>query len=395
MKSLIRVIVVAALASLGCGSGSGSGGTGGAVGTGGATGGSTGTGGSGTGGTTGSGGTTATGGAAGSVASGTGGSSAAGAPGTGGSTSGGGHGGAGGSGTTGGGGTAGAASGPVTPTQESGANNNLYRLAFGDVVMEIDASTGGRVSSLSLSGTDLMVPPASDATTWGSVFWPSPRSAWTPDTWPPPAAIDNDPYTAMISGNDLILTGMTDSSMGIGMVKDYSADASGWITINYTIKSTKGQKEAPWEVTRVQRGGMVFFPTSSSSSVMAGPLTVTQSNGIVWFDDSSKTATSTNGAKLIADGAMGWDAYVLGSNLFLKKFTDTPASAAAPGEGEICIYPGATWIEYEVEGPYTQIAANGTLPWKMQWKVVKIPSSVTIAVGSSSLVTFAEQQAAM
>ena len=127
---------------------------------------------------------------------------------------------------------------------------------------------------------------------------------------------------------------------------------------------------------------------------MAGPLTVTQSNGIVWFDDSPMTATSTSGAKLTADGAMGWDAYVLGSTLFLKKFTDTPANQQPTGEGEICIYPGATWIEYEVQGPYTQIAANGTLPWKMQWKVVKIPSSVTVAVGSASLVTFAEQQAA-
>jgi hypothetical protein len=191
------------------------------------------------------------------------------------------------------------------------------------------------------------------------------------------------------------MNGSTDPSIGVAMVKDYAADAtSGWITINYTIDATKVQKAAPWEVSRVPRGGIVFFPLGSS--VTPGPLTITQSGGIVWFNDASKSATSPDGSKLTADGANGWDAYAFGGDLFLKRFVDQPASAQAPSpEGEICIYPGATWLEFEVQGPYTSIPAGGTLPWKMQWRVAKIPSSVTVAVGSASLVTFAQQQAAM
>ena len=65
--------------------------------------------------------------------------------------------------------------------------------------------------------------------------------------------------------------------------------------------------------------------------------------------------TSADGSKLFADGMGGWEAYAYGGNLFLKRFADQPASAQAPGEGEICIYPGATWLEFEVEGPYTPI----------------------------------------
>jgi hypothetical protein len=262
------------------------------------------------------------------------------------------------------------------------------------VILEVDASTGGRVSKLSLSGTDLIVGPATDPTTWGAVFWTSPRSAWTPQTWPPPAAIDNSAYTPMISGSHLLMTGAADSSIGVAMVKDYSADAtSGWITINYTINAKKAIKAAPWEVARVPRGGLVFFPLGSS--VTPGPLTVTQSGGMVWFDDAAKTATSPDGSKLTADGAMGWEAYAFGGNLFLKRFTDQPTSAEVPSpEGEICIYPGATWLEFEVQGPYTSIAANGNLPWKVQWKVVKIPTSVTVSAGSSTLFAFAQQQAA-
>jgi hypothetical protein len=54
--------------------------------------------------------------------------------------------------------------------------------------------------------------------------------------------------------------------------------------------------------------------------------------------------------------------------------------------------PGSGFLEFEVQGPYTSIAASGKLPWSIAWRVVKVPSSVTIAVGSSSLVDFAKQQ---
>jgi hypothetical protein len=355
------------------GSGGVAGGGGAAAGSGGAAAGSGGSAGAGTGGASG--------------ATGTGGAGASdGGAGTGGA------GGAGAGGTTGTGGSGGGA-GPVLPMQVAGTST--YRFTAGDEILEIDAATGARVSKLSLSGADLLVAPATDPTTWGSVFWTSPRSAWTPVTWPPSVAIDNGAYSAAISGSHLMLMGSTDTSMGVGMSKDYAVDAtSGWITINYTIHTTKAIMAAPWEVSRVPRGGMVFFPVGASTT--PGPLTVTQSAGMVWFDDTSKTATSTNGAKLTADGTGGWDAYVFGGNLFLKRFTDTPANAQAPSpEGEICIYPGATWLEFEVQGRYTSIAANGSLPWQMQWRVVKIPGNVSVAVGSGSLVTFAQQQAAM
>jgi len=274
-------------------------------------------------------------------------------------------------------------------------SSGLFRFTAGDVVLEIDPKTGGRVSKYSLANADMMMTASSDATTWGSVFWTSPRlKTWSPE-WPPPAAIDNGPYTAVISGTHLMLTGAADSALGVSMAKDYSADsASGWVTINYTINSSKAQKAAPWEVSRVPRGGIAFFPLGSS--VTAGPLTITQSGGMVWFDDGPKTASSSDGSKLVADGKDGWEAYALGGNLFLKRFTDQPASAQVPSpEGEICLYPGATWVEFEVQGPYTAIAAAGKLDWKVQWRLVKIPSSVTVAVGSASLVTFAQQQLAI
>ena len=43
-------------------------------------------------------------------------------------------------------------------------------------------------------------------------------------------------------------------------------------------------------------------------------------------DDTAKTTTSPDGSKAYGDGTGGWFAYAVGGNLFLKKFTDTPAN---------------------------------------------------------------------
>ena len=341
---------------------------------------------------------TAAGGAASTAGSAGTGTSSAGSAGT--STSAGGAAGAVGSAGAGGaGGAGGAAAMPVVPVVTS---TDHYQFTAGSTVLEVDAKTGGRVSKLALSGADMIVTTATDPTTWGSVFWTSPRTAtWDPE-WPPPAAIDNSAYSAMISGAHLLLTGSADAKLGVSIAKDYAADsASGWITINYTINSSKAQKAAPWEVSRVPRGGIAFFPLGTATSLKPGPLTVTQSEGMVWFDDGPKTATSPDGAKLVADGANGWEAYAFGGNLFLKRFADQPVNLQVPnGEGEICLYPGGKtgepgWVEFEVQGPYTSIAAAGSLAWKVQWRLVKIPSTVTVAVGSASLVAFAKEQAAI
>ena len=73
-------------------------------------------------------------------------------------------------------------------------------------------------------------------------------------------------HTGGISGTHVVLSGPTDTSIGVSMAKDYSADAtSGWMKIAYTINATKARRAAPWEVSRVPRGGIVFFPASSTA----------------------------------------------------------------------------------------------------------------------------------
>ena len=379
------------------GSGTGGGGGSKASGTGG-----TSLGGSGGAGTAGSGsggqgtGGAGSGGLGGTGTGGAGGGSSTGGKGTGGAGSGGTSGGTGTGGTATGGttGTGGATSSPVVPTVTSSGRDSF---AFGDVVFEVDPKVGARVATLSLSGANMIATIAAtdtDNTTWGGVFWTSPQKAWD-SNWPPPAALDSNPYTGGITtGNHLVLDSGTYTALGVSVSKDFSADAgTSWITIVYTIKATKAVQAAPWENCRVPRGGLAFFP--AGASLTKGPLTMTESASIDWFDDASKTATSASGEKAIADGSGGWMAYALGGNLFLRKFTNTAASAQAPGEGQDEIYPGPGFLELEVQGPYTSIPAGGNLSWTVAWRIVKIPTSVTVSAGSTTLADFASQQAGL
>jgi hypothetical protein len=330
------------------------------------------------------------GGTGGASARGTGGATRAGGtvgPGTGGSGTGGSSAATGGS--TAAGGSTGSA---VVPTATSSGRN---RFAWGDVIFEVDPKVGARVGKLSLSGADMVVSSgtATDQTDWGAVFWTSPQSAWATN-WPAPAEIDRNAYTGGISGTHLVLDSAVNTALGVSVGKDFSADATtGWITVVYTIKASKAVQAAPWENCRVPRGGLAFFP--SGTSLAKGPLTLTEAGGVVWFDDKAKTATSPSGDKAVADGSGGWMAYALDGNLLLRKFTDTPASALAPKEGDAEIYPGTGFLELEVQGPYTSIAASGKLSWTVAWRIVKIPSTVTVSAGSTTLADFAKQQAAL
>lgn len=284
-------------------------------------------------------------------------------------------------------GTGGRISTPVVPTIVSESSRG--RFAFGDVIFEVDPKVGARVAKFSFSGADMVVSSGSDTTGWGGVFWTSPQSAWDA-FWPPPKAIDSNPYTGGISQNHFVLESGSYAALGVSVTKDFSADSTtGWVTIAYTIKATKEVKAAPWENCRVPRGGLAFFPAGTSLS--KGPLTMTEAASTVWFDDTTKSATSKSGEKAIADGSGGWLAYVLDGNLFIRKFTDTLASAQAPNEGEAEIYPGSGFLELEIQGPYTSIPAGGNLTWTVAWHLVKVPTSVTVSAGSPTLLEFTKQ----
>jgi hypothetical protein len=220
-------------------------------------------------------------------------------------------------------------------------------------------------------------------------------------------AIDGGPYTVTDNGatsGHLVLTGKADTTQGASVVKDIFADpATGWINVKYTINASKAMQVAAWQIARVKRAGLIFFPcTTAAIKSPNNTWTLTQTSGYDWIDDKSQsTSSNTDGTKYVNDAApvtgqtytvLG---YALGGNLFLTKYPDVAKASFATGEGDTEIYPGPGFIELEAQGDYKSLTANGTLSWTVQMRVDPIDTAVTVSSGSATLISFAEQQAAL
>jgi hypothetical protein len=348
------------------------------------------------GGTPGSGGTAGSGAGSGGTTGGTtGGTSSAGT----GGTTGGSAGSAGSTGGGGAGGSGGGASGPVTPTEASG----VYTWSYGDVVFAVNAMVAGRVVTYTKGGVSILDATSPDPGNYGSSFFVSPQT-WN---WPPPAAMDTAPYTATLEGATLVLTGPAIATPNVSIGKRFTVDATcDCVEIVYSIKNESAGplSVAPWEVTRVDGGGLTFFPAPAAVHKTEGAMVVTYdaTNQITWFDHAAQ-ATDATLQKIYQDGTT-WVAHAQapsqGSLLLVKTFEDIPASAQVPNppriEGQIEIYtngnddpPGAAYVEVENQGAYVELAAGASLTYPVKWYLRTIPSTVTVASGDMTLYTFA------
>lgn len=267
---------------------------------------------------------------------------------------------------------------------------SLYTYAFGDTSFAVDASKAGRIVTFSFAGKNILTAPKnSNDSLCGSIFWTSPQSDWN---WPPPAAIDSDPYTPTWTGGTLVLASATAGALGLAVTKRFSVDAgAGVVTIDYGIENKGGQARsvAPWEISRVAAGGLTFFPIGDSGPRKGAQdlLTLRIQDGVAWF--AYDAATITNDQKVFADGHEGWIAHVDGDLLLVKAWNDIAAHQAAPGEAEIEIYADAahTYVEVENQGAYTNLAPGASLTWTVRWFLRKLDASLSAQAGSSALLT--------
>jgi hypothetical protein len=275
---------------------------------------------------------------------------------------------------------------PSAPT----VAGSLYTFAFGDTVFAVDAAKGGRIVTFSLAGRNILTAAKNNQdNNWGSTFWPSPQSAWT---WPPPAEIDPDPYTASIVGNTLSLASAKSNALGLSVTKKFSIDsAAGVATMDYGLVNCGPQpgRVAPWEITRVAAGGLTFFPMGDGAPTQGAQalLNLQMSEGVAWFAYDAATIPSEQ--KVFADGLEGWIAHVDGDLLLVKAFSDTLATQTAPGEAEIEIYTDAahTYIEVENQGAYASLAPGASSQWTVRWFLRKLDPSISVQVGSADLLS--------
>lgn len=249
--------------------------------------------------------------------------------------------------------------------------SSILKLKCGPLAMEVDTSIGGRIISFSYKNKNLLISSAENPDYYGSTFWPAPQHVWH---WPPPHNIERGPYHIIQSSDTCVnIRSLHDPIIGITVQKKFTPsfkDTS--IYINYTIINTgaKSVMLAPWEVTRVNAKGMVFFPSKTPNFWTAKK----SSNALFRYDQEHFWLFLNNSPKkgynkFFCDGAGGWMAFVNDSLLFIKKFPDIEAKLAAPKESEIELFLNfkQRYMEIEQQGAYEFLAPGDSLSWKVKW----------------------------
>lgn len=273
---------------------------------------------------------------------------------------------------------------PAAPT----VNGTVYSYAFADTVFAVDAAKAGRIVTFALGGRNILTAAEGPGdNNWGSTFWTSPQSDWN---WPPPAAIDPDPYLAELSGGVLRLSSRPAEGLGLAVGKRFSVDpAARAVIVEYGIvnRGAEPRAAAPWEISRVAAGGLTFFPMGEGvpKKGFQELLSLHIEGGVAWFPYDAGTIAADQ--KVFADGREGWIAHLAGDLLLVKAFGDIPAAKAAPGEAEIEIYTdaGHRYIEVENQGACVELAPGASLTWTVRWFLRKLDPAVVAKVGSASL----------
>jgi Domain of unknown function (DUF4380) len=276
--------------------------------------------------------------------------------------------------------------------------NGRYVFRNEELELEVNPAIGGRITRFSLRGTNILTGPDVVAqgegalpNMYGSTFWTSPQSVWS---WPPEAALDSDPHTASLQGNGLRLLSEAGATTGYAVQKHFSMDAvRARVLIEYVLQNRSATlAAAPWEVSRVPKEGLVFFP-AASPALAESTLQSRMIDGIAWIDVQQAPSADS---KLFQDGSEGWLAYAYRDLVFIKLFDDVARADQAAGEAEIEIFVNGSfdYVEVEQQGPSRLPPIGGSSSWRVAWLLRQRPEALDATLGNTGLVAWVRQQVA-
>lgn len=260
-------------------------------------------------------------------------------------------------------------------------------LSVGDTYFEVWPEHGARITSLRQAGLELLSQTGAPnyAEAFGSTFWPSPQR-WP---WPPPAELDHYPYRTSIDASGAIVAeSAVHAGTSLKLIKRFRADREREsIVIEYAMHNagTAPVSWAPWEITRLPSSGLAFWPTGSAPTGST-PLRAEAELGHTWCSPDGTPGE----AKLFADGAGGYLAYLLGDRLLIKRFDDIESAAAAPNEAEIELYVNAqhSYLELENQGAYVSMEPGQGVTYGVEWYARRLPAGLRGGASRADLVAF-------
>ena len=266
-----------------------------------------------------------------------------------------------------------------------------------EVLLTIDPNDGAKDISLKAYGAELLTGMDVREEYYGNSLWLSPQK----DYWPQPDELDYGPYDVSEVEGGVLFTSQPDHKHGFQYFKEITANEEKNAFIHkYKIRniSDSVQSCAAWEVTRLPKNGMSFFPLSEhgidEERILDPSIPSIRKDGLMWNTyDPSQLGHPGKHCKTFAFGTEGWLAYVLEDVLLIKQFPNVSPDLIADGESDIEIYvcPAFNYIELESQGPYTSLNPGDDLEYTVTWYLKKLPEDMDKVPGNSEIVKFVRE----
>ena len=262
----------------------------------------------------------------------------------------------------------------------------IITLEHGPYSMVVDANNGARIIEFSFKGKNALTTKGPQI---GSTFWPSPQHSWG---WPPPPALDSQPYEASAVEDGWVFTSQVCPLTHLVLSKSIRPSAKGF-RVEYRMHNPSDKKleYAPWEITRVD-GGLTFYKAATAPLEISSLPVVALGNSF-WF--SYVPAGFDQNLKLFANNSDGWLANANNGLLLKKIFPQIAEGNIAPQEAEVEVYahgdPKNPYIEIEQQGRYGEIAPGETAVWSVEWELSELPVGLAPTIGNAELLKLAEK----
>jgi hypothetical protein len=274
---------------------------------------------------------------------------------------------------------------------------NCYRVTNGEVELIVTSDIGTRIIRYGFAGGQNLFKE------YAEMMGKSGESEWKirgghrlwmgPEDGVLTYALDNGPVKIDVKGGVLTATQPVEPLTGLEkqiVVKLASSGSKVEVLHRITNKNRWAIDFAPWALTVMSPGGVGitgFPPRGKHPDVLppANPLVMwayTDLSDKRW-QFTSKYATLRQDAKATAPQKVGhfnkdtWGAYLLGTDLFIKRYTADPAKTYPDFGCSYETFTNADMLEIETLGPVSKVAAGATVEHIERWslhKNVRIPA---------------------
>jgi hypothetical protein len=189
---------------------------------------------------------------------------------------------------------------------------------------------------------------------------------------------------AEVSGDTITLTGGIEAETSLVKQIAVKLEANGHVVVTHRItnKGAKARELAPWALTQMAQGGtgITGFPPRSKHMEVLTPTNPLVMWGFTSFNDPRWTFTqkylllrqdskATTPQKTATFNPETFGAYLLGSDLFIKRYTAVKGGHYPDLGSSYETFTNAEFLELETVGPLVNLATGGSTEHVERWSL--------------------------